>query len=172
MTATAFAAYGWTERAREALRGAERGPAWDAALEHRLFLDSLLFTFEGHSERALDTARELERLPLPSAAPFLVDRVRSLRSAVGALARAFAHASHDGDHELLVQASDASPLVHWAMRYGAAILSIDHGDLGRARALLEGAPEWPAESCFSLFHGEIAAELARRSPHPPTPSPS
>jgi hypothetical protein len=166
MTATAFAAYGWIERAREALRGAARGPAWDAALEHRLFLDSLLYTFEGDSDRARATAAELESLPLPSAAPFLVRRVRVLRGAVAALARAFAHTSRDGDRKLLIEASDASPLVHWAMRYGAAIMAIDHDDLTAARALLQGAPEWPAESCFSMFHREISAEVTRREAAP------
>jgi len=165
MTATAFAAYGWIDRAREALRTAERGPAWDAALEHRLFLDSLLYTFEGDPDRALEVAGELERLPLPATTPTLVERVRVLRGAVAALARAFSHNGRDGDRQLLMQASDASPLVHWAMRYGAAILSVDRDDLPAARSLLEGAPEWPAECCFNTFHRDIADELARREAH-------
>jgi hypothetical protein len=162
MKATAFAAYGWVERARDLLRTAARGPAWDAALEHRLFLDSLLLTFEGDSDGALDRARALQQLPLPLATPFLVDRVRVLRNAVAALARAFSHQSEQGDQRLLLEASDASPLVHWAMRYGAAVLSVDAGKFGQARALLVDAPAWPGESCFSGFHQEITAEVARR----------
>lgn len=162
LTATAFAAYGWVVRAREVLRTAERGPAWDAALEHRLFLDSLLYTFEGESDRALKSAAELEKLPLPGAAPVLLDRIRVLRRGVAALARAFGHRAVDGDRSLLIQASDTSPLVHWAMRYGAAILSMDEGDLQGAKVLIDGAPTWPSESRFSVFHQEIAAELDRR----------
>jgi hypothetical protein len=163
MTATAFAAHGWVDRAREALRAAERGPAWEAALEHRLFVDTLLLTFEGDNESALERAAELDRLPLPDAGPALVNRVRVLRGAVAALARAFSHRGEDGDRTLLLRASDTSPLVHWAMRYGAAILSVDRGELSHARALLAGAPDWPAESKFHQFHREIADEVRRRA---------
>ncbi len=167
MTATAFAAYGWTERARAALRSAERGPAWEAALEHRLFIDALLLTFEGEGDEALARAGELEKLPLPSAAPMLIERVRVLREAVAALARAFSHRSVAGDQQIMIDASQTSPLVHWAMRYGAAIVALDADKPGDARQLLSGAPEWPSESCFSIFHGEISAELARREQTPP-----
>lgn len=162
MTATAFAAYGWVSQAREALQHAAKGPAWDAAIEHRLFVDALLLTFEGDSDEALARARLLEGLPLPPAEPMLVERVRTLRRAVAALARAFSHTPVAGDQQLLLEASQASPLVHWAMRYGAAIVSIDDGKLGDARALLTGAPAWPAESCFHAFHAEIAREVERR----------
>ena len=163
MTATALAAYGWVDRARAVLQTARRGPVWDAALEHRLFLDTLLLTFEGEVGAALDRARALEALPLPSAAPWLTRRIRTLRRAVGALARAFAHLGQKGDRKLLLRAGSASPLVYWAMRYGAAILAIDAGDLRHARQLLGSAPPWPEESCFSLFHREIAQELERQS---------
>lgn len=163
MTATAFAAYGWVDRARQALASAERGPAWEAALEHRLFVDTLLLTFEGDHSGALATADALGRLPLPQAGPLLVSRVRVLRGAVAALARAFSHQSERGDRRLLLEASDASPLVHWAMRYGAAVASVDAGELGVAQALLNGAPAWPSESRFNQFHLEIAEELSRRS---------
>ena len=163
MMATALAAYGWIDRARAVLRTAHRGPAWDAAVEHRLFLDALLLTFEGDSGAALDRARELEALPLPSSAPWLYGRIRTLRRAVGALARAFAHLGQEGDRQLLLRAAQASPLVHWAMRYGAAILAVDAGDLPHARRLLDSAPAWPEESCFGIFHREIAAELERLS---------
>jgi hypothetical protein len=162
MTATAFAAYGWIERARAVLRSAERGPAWDAALEHRLFLDSMLLTFEGDSDEALAKARALESLPLPAVAPFLVERVRMLRHAVAALARAFSHQARADDRTIMMAASDASPLVHWAMRYGAAIAAVDSGDHLAARALLADAPSWPRQSCFHGFHAEITAELDRR----------
>lgn len=161
MTATAFAAYGWLEKAREALRHAERGPAWDAAIEHRLFLDTLLLTFEGDGDAAIQRANALESLPLPPAQPGLVERVQVLRGAVGALARAFAHQRREGDAQLLMNAGDSSPLVHWAMRYAAAIIAVDEGQLIEARGLLEDAPEWPAESCFRRFHAEIDAEVTR-----------
>jgi hypothetical protein len=160
MTATAFAANGWIEQARMALDAAERGPAWEAALEHRLFLDALLLTFEGEPDRAIEQASRLARLPLPDARRSLRRRVLVLRDAVGALARAFGHRSEASDGELLERASYASPLVFWAMRYGAAVVAIDRGDPARVAALLEGAPEWPRESAFRAFHDEIAAHAA------------
>jgi hypothetical protein len=163
MTATAFAAHGWVDRAREALRAAQRGPAWEAALEHRLFVDTLLLTFDGDNDGAMETAAELSKLPLPDAGPLLVDRVRVLRGAVAALARAFSHRGEQGDRKLLLEASTASPLVHWAMRYGAAVRSVDRGDLGVANALLQGAPAWPVESRFNQIHIEIASEVSRRT---------
>ena len=159
MTATAFAAYGWVDQARAALAVAERGPAWDAALEHRLFLDALLLTFEGDRDGALEQAGRLERLPLPPAASGLRSRVRMLRVAVGALARAFAHRSRKGDRELLERASESSPLVFWAMRYAAAVVAVDQRSFGQARELLAGAPPWPAESTFRAFHDEILAQI-------------
>jgi len=171
MTATAFAAYGWLDKAREALRHAERGPAWDAAIEHRLFLDTLLLTFEGDGDAAIQRANALASLPLPPAQAGLVDRVQVLRGAVGALARAFAHQGKEGDAQLLKSAGDSSPLVHWAMRYGAAIIAVDEGELDQARGLLEGAPTWPQESCFRRFHEEIDAELVRRKTDDGEPSP-
>jgi hypothetical protein len=163
MTATAFAAFGWIERAREVLRTAERGPAWDAALEHRLFLDTLLHTFEGDPDEAIAAAQRLAELPLPTSLPFLVNRIRTLRGAAAALARAFSHQTRTGDRGLLIAASDASPLVHWAMRYAAAISAVDDGELDTARTLLVGAPSWPVESCFRGFHDEICEELDRRA---------
>lgn len=159
MTATAFAASGWVEKARAALASAERGPAWDAALEHRLFLDALLLTFEGDRDGALEQAGRLERLPLPAAAPLLRDRVRTLRGAVLALARAFAHRSEAGDRALLERASEMSPLVFWAMRYAAAVVAIDEREWESARRLVEGAPPWPSESTFRAFHDEIVKQL-------------
>jgi hypothetical protein len=159
MTATAFAAYGWVGQARAALAAAERGPAWEAALEHRLFLDALLLTFEGDRDAALEKAERLERLPLPLAAAPLQGRVRMLRVAVGALARAFAHRSKQGDGELLERASESSPLVFWAMRYAAAVVAVDERAYARARQLLARAPVWPAESTFRAFHDEILAQI-------------
>ena len=159
MRATAFAAYGWVVQARAALAAAERGPAWDAALEHRLFLDALLLTFEGDRDGALEQAGRLERLPLPPAAPSLQGRVRMLRVAMGALTRAFAHTSRQGDRELLEQASEASPLTFWAMRYAAAVVAVDQRSFTQARALLADAPAWPAESSFRAFHDEILAQI-------------
>jgi hypothetical protein len=159
MTATAFAAYGWVDEARAALAAAARGPAWDAALEHRLFLDALLLTFEGDRDGALEQAGRLSRLPLPLAAPVLRDRVLMLRGSVGALARAFAHRSHPGDGDLLERASETSPLVFWAMRYAAAVVAIDGHAWDDARRLLADAPAWPAESTFRAFHDEILRQI-------------
>jgi hypothetical protein len=159
MTATAFAAYGWVGKARAALASAERGPAWDAALEHRLFLEALLLTFEGDRDGALEQAGRLERLPLPAAAPLLRDRVQMLRGAVLALARAFAHTSEPGDGALLERASEQSPLVFWAMRYAAAVVAVDQREWASARRLVADAPAWPAESTFRAFHDEILKQL-------------
>jgi hypothetical protein len=159
MTATAFAAYGRVVEARAALAAAERGPAWEAALEHRLFLDALLLTFEGDRDGALEQADRLEKLPLPPAAPALRGRVKLLRTAVGALTRAFAHVSQPGDGDALEHASEASPLVFWAMRYAAAVVAIDAQEWARAREMLTGAPEWPAESAFRAFHDEILRQI-------------
>ncbi|WP_433932253.1 hypothetical protein AB3662_47205 [Sorangium cellulosum] len=156
MTATAFAAYGWVDKARAAMAAAERGPAWDAALEHRLFLDTLLYAFEGDRDAALERAGRLERLPLPNVRSPFRDRVVTLRAAAGALARAFAHQSVPGDRALLERASEASPLVFWAMRYAAAVVAIDEGELARVERLLANAPSWPQESTFRAFHDEIA----------------
>ena len=160
MTATAFAAYGWIVQARAAMATAARGPAWEAALEHRLFLDAILLTFEGDRDGAIEQASRLERLPLPPSRGALRDRVVLLRIAVGALARAFAHRSQPGDRERLEQASEASPLVFWAMRYAAAVIAVDQGDRVRAMTLLASAPAWPVESIFRAFHDEIVAQLA------------
>ncbi|HHH27628.1 MAG TPA: hypothetical protein ENK57_04670 [Polyangiaceae bacterium] len=163
MTATALAAHGWVDQARAVLRTAERGPAWDAALEHRLFLESLLLTFEGSFEQAERKAAALAALPLPSAEPSMLERITMLRGAVAALIRAFSRKSLPGDAGLMLEASDASPLVHWAMRYGAAIEAVDAGELGRARGLIAEAPSWPSQSYFASFHHEIDAELERRA---------
>lgn len=161
MTATIFAAYGWVDKARAAIAAAERGPAWEAAIEHRLFLDALLLTFEGERDSALEQAGRLERLPLPEAAPVLRDRVVLLRKAMAALARAFAHQTEPGDRQILEQASESAPVVFfWALRYASAVLAIDQGEPRRARELLEGAPNWPRESTFRAFHDEIVAHAA------------
>jgi hypothetical protein len=160
MAATAYASYGWVEAARGALTRAVKGPAWDAALEQRLFVETLLDTFEGERDAAMVKAAALEKLPMPSAGWFARKRVAMLRRGLGALVRAFAHASKPGDDSALSKAASASPLVHWAMRYAAAIVAVDHGDARRAASLLEGAPEWPKESAFRLYHDELAQRSA------------
>lgn len=156
MTATAFAANGWVEQARAALAAAERGPAWEAAFEHRLFLEAMLLAFEGERDEAIRQADRLVRLPVPNVAEPMQQRIQTLRLAVGALARAFAHQSEQGDGDLLDSAARISPLVHWAMRYASAVVAIDEGRLEKARSLLQGAPVWPSESTFRAFHDEIA----------------
>lgn len=164
MTATAFAANGWVSQAREAIAAAERGPAWEAALEHRLFLDTLLLAFEGDRDGALEQADRLGRLPLPPAGEAIQGRVLMLRVAAAALARAFARQSNPGDRQLLEQASESSPLVFWAMRYAAAVVAVDQGEPVRALSLLERAPRWPEESTFRAFHDEILRQIAAPAP--------
>jgi len=155
MAATAYAAYGWVDAARTALDRAVKGPAWDAAVEQRLFIEALLDTFQGDRASGVQKAEELERLPLPSAGPFARMRVARLRHGVAALARAFAHRADRSDAKKLLRAARSTPLVHWAMRYGAAVVAIDRGDMIEARQLLEGAPTWPEESAFRVFHEEL-----------------
>lgn len=159
MRATALAANGWLDEARATLAEAARGPAWEAAVEHRLFLDTMLLTFEGDREAALEQAQRLDRLPLPDGGQ-VGQRVHMLRAAIGALARAFAHASQPGDAELLEEAAESSPLIYWAMRYGAAVVAIDQGQADKARALIADAPQWPEESAFRRFHEEISVHAS------------
>ncbi|MFO0678613.1 MAG: hypothetical protein U0169_18920 [Polyangiaceae bacterium] len=157
MQATAYAAYGWLEAGRRALDRAAKGPAWDAALEQRLFVETFLDTFEGERERALLKAEALVSLPVAVPGWFARRRVKMLRRAIRAFARAFAHAAQPGDERLLEEASSASPLVHWAMRYAAAIVAVDRGERTRALSLLEGAPDWPKSSAFQHFHHELVS---------------
>jgi hypothetical protein len=157
ITAAAFASCGWVEQARTSLARAVKGPAWEAALEHRLFVETLLDAFEGHREAALSKAARLASLPLPFA--LTSGSVRVLRDGLAAFARAFAHVSRSGDLDLLEQASEKSPLVHWAMRYAAAVAAIDAGDAEHAKKLLAKAPPWPEGSAFYDFHCELAPML-------------
>lgn len=159
MTATAFAAYGRVNDARRALAAAARGPAWEAALEHRLFLDVILSTFEGNADAAQRRVAELAALPMPARGETR-DRIDSLRKALGALVRAFQHRAEPEDLRRLETASETSPLIHWVMRYAAAIVAIDSGERDKARALIEGAPRWPNESAFRAFHDELNDVLA------------
>ena len=161
LVATAYASHGFVAAARRALGRAARGPAWDAAVEQRLVLDTLLDTFEGEQARSLMQADMLEALPRPKAGYWVNRRVVALRRGVAALARAFAHRSRQDDLRSLRRAAKNSPLVHWAMLYGEAIVAIDAGDRAHAARLLAGAPAWPGESAFRSFHGELAAHMAK-----------
>jgi hypothetical protein len=158
--ATAYAAYGWAEAGRHALERAAKGPAWEAALEQRLFVETLLDAFEGERELAVRKAEALETLPLPAVGPFARRRITLLRRGIAALARAFAHASREGDARLLSKAAAASPLVHWAMRYAQAIVALDRGTPRDVPAILAHAPAWPAESAFREYHEELLARAA------------
>jgi hypothetical protein len=160
--ATAFAAHGFVEKARTSLARATRGPAWEAALEHRLVVETLLDAFEGRVNEAMDSAGTLRRLPLPPS-PMLRARVRELRQAMNAFARAFAHRAERGDLDALSRAGRANPLVHWALAYAAAVVHIDGGNPDRARKLLDRAPDWPDESVFQAFHTEIHERSRRHS---------
>ena len=110
---------------------------------------------------ALENARRLELLPAPPQGAAAA-RALELRRATGAFARAFAHRAEQGDRETLLKAAEATPLVFWAMRYAAAVASIDAGDEPRAKALIEGAPAWPAESTFRAYHQEIEERASSR----------
>ncbi len=159
MIATAYASYGWLEAARMALSRAVKGPAWEAAREQRLFVETLLCTFEGEQQAAMDKLRELERLPLPKSGMFVRRRISQLRQGVAALVRAFAHQSDEADRKRLERARSASPITHWAMRYGEAIVAIDRGETALARRLIAEAPDWPAQSAFASFHAELMGKL-------------
>lgn len=156
--ATAYAAYGWTEAARRALHRASPGPAWDAALEQRMFVEALLDAFEGERERAMKNAAALEAMPLSAAGLLARRRVNILRRGLAALTRAFAHASQRGDAGVLAKAAKVSPLVHWAMRYAAAIVAVDRGRVRDVAGLLSDAPTWPEESAFREYHDELLAQ--------------
>ena len=158
--ATAYAAYGWNEAARRALDRAAKGPAWDAAIEQRLFIETLLDTFEGDRATAVTKATMLQALPIPSAGFMARRRIAALRRGLGALARAFAHASREGDAHALERAAAASPLVHWAMRYAEAVIAIDTGSQKQARDLLSRAPPWPPESAFREYHDELLSRVS------------
>jgi hypothetical protein len=153
--ATAYAAYGRVDAARRALDRAVKGPAWDAAIEQRLFVETLLDTFEGDRAAAVRKAQTLEALPVPAAGHFVRRRVALLRHGLGAMARAFAHATRAGDEQTLARAASASPLVHWAMRYASAVVALDDGRGSEVEALLAGAPAWPEESAFHEYHREL-----------------
>jgi len=155
LRATAYAAYGCIEAARRALSRAVKGPAWDAALEQRLFVETLLDTFEGDRDAAMRKAEALQGLPMPSAGLLARRRIALLRRGLAALTRAFAHASREGDAELLGKAASASPLVHWAMRYAEAVVAVDRGRARDVPGLLAGAPQWPSESAFHEYHEEL-----------------
>lgn len=168
LKATAYAAYGWIVPARRALDRAMRGPAWDAAVEQRLFIETLLDTFEGDRDAAVRKASTLEQLPMPQAGLFTRRRITMLRRGLAALARAFAHSSRRSDARLLAQAAAASPLVHWAMRYAAAVVAVDHGRSRDVPLLLAGAPSWPRESAFQAFHDELLSRVAAEAALPST----
>lgn len=163
IAATALGANGLTERARGLLRRASKGAAWDAALEHRLLVETLLEAFDGDRSRAVSKANQLSALPLPPIGPFGRDHVRLLRSAIRALALAFTHEAELNHAKLMLRAARRNPLVFWPLRYAAAVACLDHGQPARARALLNGAPEWPEDSVFSSFHRELLGHCDSRN---------
>ncbi len=166
IAATAFAAHGQTERAQQLLDRAQRGAAWDAAREQRLLVETLIDAFDGERERAVGKARALAELPTPADASSLVrSQVQGLRTALGALARAFARRAEKGDLRHLALASQTAPVLHWAMRYAAAIIRIDRNEPAAARRLLHGAPLWPEQSVFRDFHEELIAHSADNPTH-------
>jgi hypothetical protein len=161
IAATAFAAYGWVQEARAQLQRVRPGPGWEAAVEHRMFVETLLEAFDGDRDHAMRMADAVEALPIPSVSPRLRDQVLVLRASLAALARAFAHHPQPGDLDLLMRVARTSPLVSWAMKYAAAIVAIDRGETWRVPSLLSGAPAWPEQSAFRKFHDELLVQLLR-----------
>lgn len=160
VTATAYAAYGFIDAARDALSRAAKGPAWEAAVEQRLFVEALLDVYEGERAEAMRKAEALESMPLPDVGFRMRRKIRLLRRGTSALARVFAHAGRATDEAILRDVARSSPLVHWAMRYARAVYFVDAGRQRDARALLANAPPWPAESAFRAFHDELASAVA------------
>lgn len=158
MVATAYAAYGWIDAGRTALSRAVKGPAWEAALEQRLFVETLLDTFEGDRLGALQKASTLLTMPMPAGGMLAKKRIARLRRGIVAFARAFAHTSDAADARALKQAASSSPLIHWAMRYASAVVAIDQGKKEEVPELLAGAPSWPKESAFRSFHEELLTQ--------------
>lgn len=159
MTATAYAAYGFIDAARQSLSRAARGPAWEAAVEQRLFVEALLDVYEGERTSAIDKAAELEQLPLPPAGYWMRRKIALLRRGIAAMTRAFAHESRAEDEKVLHRAARSSPLVHWAMHYARAVFLVDNGRKNEALELLASAPPWPAESAFRAFHDELVGHI-------------
>jgi hypothetical protein len=159
VVATLLAAHGMIDKARYALQAAQRGRAWEAALEHRLLLETLLDAFDGEPDRALHAASRLAELPIVPASPWMQARISALRAAVLAFARSFAHQAQDDDIAALRQAAGENPLVHWPMRYAAAVAYVDRGLPLEARKLLSDAPNWPEDSVFHHFQRELEAHL-------------
>lgn len=147
MRATALASYGWTVRARQLLDIHQETHALTSGLEHRVFLEVLLSSLEGNTDRALAMALALNALPTPEDKT-VRQRAKVQREGALALARAFASCSRPGDRESLRRAARQNPLLIWPMRYAEAKLSLQEGNSRRARRLLRLAPAWPPQSVF------------------------
>ena len=52
-----------------------------------------------------------------------------------------------------------NPLVHWPMRYAAAVAYVDLGQPLKARELLKSVPDWPEDSVFHHFQRELEERL-------------
>lgn len=161
LVATAYAANGWVDQAREATRRAHKGDAWVAAEEQRRIIETLLESFDGDRERAIRLAAACAEVPLPPVGIFLRRRIAALRAGLGALARAFNRTALAGDRRLLSAAAKSSPLFHWAFSYAAAVVAVDEGDAHTARKAIRGAPNWPSTSVFHDFHQELELQISR-----------
>lgn len=159
VVATLLAAHGMLDGAVQALGRAKRGRAWEAALEHRLLLQTLLAAFDGESDRALSTATRLANLPIVPASPWMQARISALRTAILAFARAFAHQAEDHDIRALKHAAGDNPLVHWPLRYAAAVAYVDLGQPSKAKKLIDDVPNWPEDSVFHHFQRELEERL-------------
>ena len=165
LQATAYASYGWVEAARRALDRAVKGDAWDAALEQRLFVETLLDAFEGDRDAALHKAEALQVLPMPVGGLLARRRITVLRRGLAALARAFAHASVEGD------ASMPRPR---GLRLAARALghALRRGHRRRrprawprtSRRCSRGAPAWPRGERVPRVPRRAAGRRERRIP--------
>lgn len=162
--ATLFAAHGQAREARATMAAAQRGPAWEGALEHRLFVETLLALLEGDFAVAKDQVAHMATLPEATGPRAL--KSRTLREAMGSLTRAFSRESQPGDSDRLEEVSKTSPSVGWIMRYGAAIAAVDHGDLPRAERLIASAPTWPEGSRLRDVHAELVSLLDQHARAP------
>ena len=140
MAATAYAAYGWVEAARRALDRAVKGPAWDAALEQRLFVETLLDTFEGERAAACARPRCSRGCPLPAPAPSRDGASRACGAASPRSRARLPTRAATGTLACFARRRATSPLVHWAMRYARAIVAVDTGYASDVPMLLSGAP--------------------------------
>ena len=147
MAATAYASYGWVDAAQTALDRAAKGPAWDAAVEQRLFIEVLLDTFHGDRASGVSKAEKLEQLPLPPAGPLARRRVARLRPS---------KRRYGLEEAPLGGIVDAAPVLGDAVRRGR----------GRHRRRQPDRSATPARRGAAVARAERVPGVRRRAPRP------